>query len=433
VLALLLACLLPWKCAAATWTEDLPAALEAAKKTGSLVLLDFYAPWCYSCYYMDEHVLHEPEFEPIAKDLQLVKLDVDSAPGAEARDRYFARALPQYVVLNPAGEEVGRIRGEQTKDAFFSQLRELVASRSGLSELEAKARAGDADAAVLALRAHVKRETPQAGLKLLVSLGTERERAVEADPGGRLDILRLKLLAAKEEKNPETCERLGRVLLAGRTDCDVMYDVFRENECLASLPAKRRSKAHEAQAAPLEGLLSSRVFGEPAARCADLATAVEMGVEFYSTTGRRKKGDALLSKAIELLRAELGGDLGRDRNKADTLLDFLELGKRSSELSEYYPKLAAAYPKDYVYSYRWALFLLEHGDAAKALERLDEAKRLAYGAGTLRVARARARALAKLGRKEEALKELDAALKDHPASFPEQTALLEKTRRELNP
>src|SRR5207302_10508852 len=59
----------------------------------------------------------------------------------------------------------------------------------------------------------------------------------------------------------------------------------------------------------------------------------------------RRSSDLLIRQTQD----ELGGELGRDRNKADNLLEFLDLGEKKSELAALYPRMVAAYPKDYVY------------------------------------------------------------------------------------
>ncbi|MDD5657956.1 MAG: hypothetical protein PHF00_11965, partial [Elusimicrobia bacterium] len=68
----------------------------------------------------------------------------------------------------------------------------------------------------------------------------------------------------------------------------------------------------------------------------------------------------------------------------------------------FYAELAAAYPADYVYPYRYARYLFERGEAAGALEWAEKADRLSYGANRLAVTKVRAQALAALGRGEEA-------------------------------
>lgn len=421
--------------AAVNWREELPPALEAAKTKNDLVLLDFSAPWCHSCHFMDQHVLAEPELDAFASKIEFVRLDVDSADGAKLRQQYFAMGLPNYVIVNPDGEEVGRIVGEQNKDVFFSQLHDILERNSPLSRLEARANGGGGPhalkAAVQVMHAYAQRRTTKEGLAFYDRLSPEMKKNLAADPAGRQELLRLKLLSAYQAKDIERCEKFGRPLLTGRDDCALMYDAYYFELCFEKASAAQRTKGFALVREPLEALLAKGVFGKPAERCPDLQSPAEIGVDTYEALGEKSKADRLLSRLIEQMKSELDGDVGRDRNKADNLLEFLSLAKKDDEIAALYPRLISAYPQTYVYPYLYGRFLLEKGETAKALEVLDGAKKLAYGAGVLRVANARATALSKLGKKSDALAELDAVLKDNPTSFPKEVAALQKTRGEI--
>jgi len=419
--------------ASVDWKEDLPGALQAAKSKGELVLVDFSATWCYSCHYMDQHVLGEPEMQPLASKLELVRLDVDSTEGTKFRREYQALGLPNYVVLDGDGREVGRIVGEQKKEDFFKQLHEIVAKSAPLSKLESAALAGGpkaVPAAVAVLRSYSQKDAAQEGLTFFGRLPKPLQREIEADAKGRAELLRLKLFVAFKAKDAGVCERLGSALLAGRSDCDLMYDALYLQHCFDDLPKDKQAKAIAPERKAIEALVARGVLVAPAQRCADLQTGAKVAVRFYRAVGERKKASEILSRLTREMREELGDDLSRDRNKAYNLLEFLELAEDKAGLRELYPRLVAAYPKDYVYPLLYGRFLIEEGEPAKALEALESAKKTAFGAGVLRVANARAKALAKLGRKADALAELDAALKDG-AAFPKESAALQKTRDEL--
>ena len=435
--ALLLLIVSPTKPAAASvsWSEDLTSALSAARNKHDLVFVDFAAPWCYSCHYMDEHVLNQPEIQGVAGKAELVRLDVDSTEGARLRGEYQVLGLPNYVVLDENGKEVGRIVGEQTKESFFEQVNDILDRHSPLAGMEAEARAGGPKAsavAVLALKAFNQKHAWKEGLTFYDALPKPVKVGLETHPAGRIELLRLKLYAAYESKDTDSCERYGRVLLEGRSDCDQMYDATYLQLCLDGLPTSQRKKAFSFERRPIEELLQRAVFSKAQDRCADLETPVEVAVRFYRAEGENRKASQLLSRMILRTLDELGGDVARDRNKADNLVTFLELADDQKTLGSLYPKLAAAYSKDYVYPYQYGRFLLGQGDAVRALSVLDGAKKLAYGAGVLRVAHVRAKALAKLGRKAEAAAELDAALKYGDAVYPRELAAAKKTRAALN-
>ncbi len=83
------------------------------------VLVDFYADWCGPCKSL------APKLEEIAGTLgatsRIVKLDVDAAQGIATQ--FGVRGIPT-LVLFKNGQEVGRLVGNQPKDAIVSLLKQ---------------------------------------------------------------------------------------------------------------------------------------------------------------------------------------------------------------------------------------------------------------------------------------------------------------------
>lgn len=104
------------------WNSSLSAALSEAQAKKASILVDFQAPWCYSCYYMEQKVLSGRKFANATKDLLLVKLDVDKEEGHALKSKHAVTMLPAYLVLDSSGKELGRIMGEQTEDDFIDKL-----------------------------------------------------------------------------------------------------------------------------------------------------------------------------------------------------------------------------------------------------------------------------------------------------------------------
>ena len=128
--------------------------------------------------------------------------------------------------------------------------------------------------------------------------------------------------------------------------------------------------------------------------------------------------------SIKVARQGLGDDVARDRNLADNLRAYLARAKRTDELDALQRKLIAAYPDDYVYSYRYGRSLLEAGKPEAALPYLSQAASKAYGANRLAVATQQVKALKALHRVDEARKVADQAVADSGPWFPKQTDAL---------
>ena len=126
-------------------------ALVQAREQRLPLVVDFHAPWCYSCYYMANHVLNGPEWEAVQQRALVVEVDADAPAGAALRERHAIKALPSYLVLDADGDELGRILGEQTRADFYARLNELLDRGTTLDALRAGVR-DDGEASLQAAR-----------------------------------------------------------------------------------------------------------------------------------------------------------------------------------------------------------------------------------------------------------------------------------------
>lgn len=359
---------------AGPWLSSLPDAQARSKAKGRPILLDFHAPWCYSCYYMEQNVLSKPAFEGRAKDLVPVTLDVDTPQGNELQQKYHVTFLPTYVVLSPGGErELGRIIGEQTEADFLDKLAALTGGRA------------TDDAEFMARRAKIK-----AG-----------------------DMAEL------------------RRALADKADCRTPYAVEYGQPTVEKLPSAEKSALLVKERAALEDLAARKLFVSRDQRCADFRSGVEALASVEQELGDTAARAALLERAVGQLEADQAS-VGQDRNRDDNLRLFLDMSGDEAKLKTHYEGLIKAYPSDYVYPYRWAKHLVEKGRATEALPWIETADRRAYGANRLMVTDVRARALAALGRRDEARALLERDLRSARGRFPDETPLLAQTLTELN-
>jgi len=118
-----------------SWGTDLPAALAQARAENKVVLLDFTgSDWCPWCIKFDHEVLATDEFTAYAKgklvpvllDFPRHKPQSESLKQANAAlaKRFGVTGYPTYVLLNSAGEELGRQVGyaEGGPGAFIAEL-----------------------------------------------------------------------------------------------------------------------------------------------------------------------------------------------------------------------------------------------------------------------------------------------------------------------
>jgi len=398
-------------CAApVTWSEDLKGSLAKAGEEHGLVLVDFSAPWCYSCYYMEHNVLNQPELRKLSGRMEPVRVDVDTAEGLNLKKELNVVYLPTYVILDPQSREVDRIVGEQSRAEFYSQLDSVMARSASPKPVDI-------------VRETFKMQNLPGGLR--AKLEADKSRAA---------ALRVRLQEAKAAKDAATCATVGKELLSIDTGCAYSYDAEGVNDCVQGLPEKDKADIRGLELSRLKPILEKHIFGSPRRRCSDFRSPVETAAEIYEAAGRKEEAKALLDRTIRLLRGELKGNLRSDRSKADNLRAFLDMADRDDELESLFPRLIAAYPDDYVYSYRFAKFLLlKRGRPDDALKQVDASFPKTYGINRVRAREIRAQALAKLGRKKEAADDLDAAMKEASGKFPDEAAVVKGLQAQIAP
>jgi protein disulfide-isomerase len=118
-----------------TWSADFSHSLDQARADGKMVLLDFTgSDWCPWCIKFDHEVLDADQFAIYAQNkLELVLVDFPrSKPqddalrqaNKELAKRYHVTGYPTFVLVNYAGNELGRQMGylEGGPNTFIAEL-----------------------------------------------------------------------------------------------------------------------------------------------------------------------------------------------------------------------------------------------------------------------------------------------------------------------
>lgn len=407
--------------AAAPATVD--AALAQAKKAHQPVLIDFSAPWCYSCYFMATHVLNGEEWQALRAKAVVAEVDADSPDGNAWMKKLEVKALPAYVVLNEDGAELGRILAEQPREKFYPNLDRILAGANTLDALKAKAAGGSLAAVGDVLASFQARGEGKAGLDWYAGLPQPVRDGAAKDKAIGLWLDRLALARADQADDKAGAVEAARRVLAGDIGCDRPYVVEQLLDASDKLPEEARRARLAPQKPPLDELLAKQVFvANPT--CADQRSSVLTAADLDAALGDAKAETAVLDRGIAAARATLGDDLKKDRNAADNLRVYLARAKREAELDALYPKLIAAYPDDYVYAYRYGRSLLERRQPAAALPLLEQAADKAYGVNRLTVATLRVKALKALHRDADAEHVVADVLEQNGQWFPAEVAKL---------
>ncbi|MBI2069053.1 MAG: thioredoxin family protein [Elusimicrobia bacterium] len=401
------------------WLTDWNQAVDIARAQNKHVLVDFYAPWCYSCYYMDKQVLANNGFAAATKDFVLLKVDVDQKEGAALKEKHRVSFLPTYLILTSDSRVAGRITGEQTEKDFLAQLSEIIKSSES-----------DEEKAIKTLRARLAAAEYEAAEREIAGLEKTLNERLDQRLQWRILTDRLGLMAAARLGRPGGLEHLKR-LLKTETSCDLAYDFYFGRKLLENEdPQTKRTVLKNAQQA-LERLVNRRFFAAAENRCADFRTGIETLADVYAQRGAKNKQAALLKRAVRQIQQD-APRVGADRNRDDNLRFFLELAGDDGKIRSFYAELIEAYPQDYVYPHRFSKYLVGSGQAQEALSWNERAAKLCYGANCLAVAGVKAKAMAALGRREEAVRLLQNAAQKNQRAFPKESAALAVVAKELS-
>lgn len=87
------------------YTEDNISSEEIEEfiNQNKLTIIDFYAPWCKPCNMLKTAL--DPSLNSSKKDGVFIKLDIDSALGAELASTYNVRNIPTIIIFSDAKTE----------------------------------------------------------------------------------------------------------------------------------------------------------------------------------------------------------------------------------------------------------------------------------------------------------------------------------------
>lgn len=422
-IAVLALCLAPLAAVAET-PEALTQALATAKARQQPVLLDFHAPWCYSCYFMQKTVLNGPEWDKTQRETVVLDLDADSPEGAAIRDQYGVKALPNYVVINADGEELGRINAERTRAQFYPELAAILKRNTTLESLREQAAKGSLPAIRSVLATHLARNEAQPGLDWFAALPLAAREAAGRDAGVQRTLARLSLKVAQNGNNPKGCLTAAEAAMQGRLDCESAYDLDAALACTEPVAASAERKTFLAAAAPrFETLLKQRTL-TPQQGCADARSIIFATADLAEARGDEAGRKAVLARAMAYFEPRIKKDVKADRNAADNLRVLYDASGDTARFDALLLRQIAAYPDDYIYANRYARALAKRGEHEKALPYFAQAAEHAYGINRLKNAQEQARSLLALKRAEEARAVAAAALKANGPWFPDEATKL---------
>lgn len=419
---LLLAALWPLS----AFADPLDDALVQAKARHAPVFVDFYAPWCHSCFFMDKNVLSGTDWDTVKLRAVTVIIDGDSPEGSVRAQQFKVAGYPSYIVLDENGAELGRILGDKPRAQFYQELNPLLQRGAALEQWKTQVTGADeasVRAARVALRGYYERQDYQAGTAWAAAL-PEPARAALAEDAETNDLLaRLTLLSHAAREDDLACLIAAPSVLGGPLSCDRLVELSELQACLSKLPQDKQRQQLLPYKAKLAAL-QTQVLVKAKGVCNDTRGIVDVGADLYEALGDAAAYQQLFQQGIAYSEKKLKGNYKSDHHLADNLRYYLDRISDRARLDALFPKLIKAYPETYDYEYRYGKNLAKRGLYLKALPYLEKAYAKSYGRNRLWVAQWRAQALMQLKRDAEAKALVAETLKANGPWFEKDVAVL---------
>ena len=122
------------------WVKSLDAAMDEAKRTDKLVMIDFYTDWCGWCKRLDAVVYTDASVIQAAQQVIPVRINAEKEGLAAAR-HYGVTGFPTILFINKRGALIGKIGGFEYAGVFTRNLTDIAKSHREISGLESRYRA----------------------------------------------------------------------------------------------------------------------------------------------------------------------------------------------------------------------------------------------------------------------------------------------------
>ena len=113
--------------AAGKWYHDWAEALNIAKATGKVMMVDFYAVWCGPCKSMDAEVFQTEQFKNSTKDFVLVKIDAEK--DVALAQKYGIAAYPTVKFIDSNGRVVHEYVGYGGPQMVYDEVAKARSKR----------------------------------------------------------------------------------------------------------------------------------------------------------------------------------------------------------------------------------------------------------------------------------------------------------------
>jgi thiol-disulfide isomerase/thioredoxin len=375
-------------------------AIEKAKSENKMLLIDFYGVWCPPCNYLDEEVFSKPQFKAFSKDFVFLKMDADDPISFELKSQFNVKGYPTIVLANNNLEEVNRIVGSRSPEAFFSELRKTLKYK-GISLAKRIAEAQGLKKPEYAFdlaEMYQSLEDHQRAMHFFI-LAMKNGNWTE---DRRNQLLTSQIAVTQDPKLKAALIESSFISFPfGVKTYERAQQLVELSESLKDESVKNR--AYHAQLKNAEHLLKNpNLYKNSELTKPDLYF---MLAEVYEHSKDSEKAKAHYLKAFEeytnLIKVSKLEDTKARSYNLNRIYALHKAG-RSTEASELYEKMQTAYPQEFTFYYNHASQLKDLGEFHKALSKAELAYEFSYGDNKLRAVHLLAELKMKIGDKKEA-------------------------------
>lgn len=107
------------------WRGDVDRALDEARSTGKLVLVNIHTAWCGPCRRLQATTLQDVGLASLIEE-NCIPVSLDGDTAAVQIAQWGVEAFPTQILLSPHGQVVGRITGYVTAAEYAGAIRRAV-------------------------------------------------------------------------------------------------------------------------------------------------------------------------------------------------------------------------------------------------------------------------------------------------------------------
>lgn len=273
-------------------------------------LIEIRSSPCIACDAMSQQLRGDPRWAALSARISVRTLDRDQAEAADLLKQHPVGRLPSWLLLNAEGEEMGRVAGAVSADAFHARISQLLAQRTTLKARRYRATDTTAEGAAAtaeALESFHAQGLGDAGFAWWMRLPL----AVRGQHTGTVAVQRwrnrIEFLQAAQRGQPVESDIGGQKVLADPAlGCDRGLELDRYVASTIGLPAETRRNHLQAQLPAMQAELTRGWFSEAPA-CVDGASLLLATADLYAALDDAPAERALLKRATADTERRLAG------------------------------------------------------------------------------------------------------------------------------